>query len=516
MSIRITLRWTSALLLPLAITASAADRPQWGEAWSRNMVSPETNLVDSVDAPTGRGVKWRAPLGTQSYATPVVANGRVYIGTNNDVPRDPKHTMDAGVLMCLSESDGSLLWQLVVPKMEEDRYYDWPKTGWQSPPTVEGDRVYVVSNRAEVLCLDARGLANGNDGPFKDEGRHMSPRQLGDEIVTPTDGDVLWLTDMVKEIGMWPHDGAHSSILIDGPFLYLNTGNGVDNTHRKVRKPDAPSLIVLEKSTGRVVAVDDERIGEKIFHATWSSPCLGEANGKRLIIVGGGDGVLYAFEALDHSLAQGAIAETTPGQSAAPPRIPPRKLKKIWSFDCDPAAPKSDVAQYSGNRRTSPSNISGMPVFADGRVYVTAGGDLWWGKRQSWLKCIDPTKTGDVTKTAELWSFPIPHHSMATPAVKDGLVYVTDAARTLHCVNATDGQPVWAEKFAGEFWSSALVADGKVYAASRKGDLKILTATREKRVLSETNLGSPVSGTAVAANGIIYVATMKEIWALSK
>jgi outer membrane protein assembly factor BamB len=432
----------------------------------------------------------------------VIAGGRVYIGTNNDVPRDPKHVMDAGVLMCLDERDGGLLWQLVSPKMEADKYFDWPHTGWQSPPSVEGDKVYVVSNRAEVMCLDALGMKNGNDGPYTEEGRHMSPRQMGDAEVTKTDGDVVWLTDMVKAVDMWPHDGAHSSILIDGPFLYLNTGNGVDNTHRKVRRPDAPSFIVVEKATGKVVAADDERIGEKIFHATWSSPCIGEANGKRLVVVGGGDGVVYAFEALDHAMA-GKIEGV-------------KKLKKVWSFDCDPAGPKANVAQFSGNRRVSPSNISGMPVFVDGRVYVVAGGDLWWGKRQSWLKCIDPTKEGDVTKTAEVWSFPMNHHSMATPAVKDGLVYVTDAARLLHCVNASDGKEVWSEKFGGEFWSSALVADGKVYAGTRKGDFKILAAGREKKVLCETDLGAPISGTAVAANGVVYVATMREIWALGK
>src|SRR4051812_34415629 len=294
MNFRNTSRVVWGVVGVLGLAASslrAGDRAQWGEAWSRNMVSSESGLVDSVDVASGKGVRWRAALGTQSYATPVVAGGRVYIGTNNESPRDPKHTMDAGGLMCLDERDGSLVWQLVSPKMEADKYFDWPKTGWQSPPSVEGERVYVVSNRAEVMRLDARGMANGNDGPFKEEGRHMSPRQMGEETVTAIDGDLVWLTDMVKGIGMWPHDGAHSSILIDGPFLYLNTGNGVDNTHRKVRRPDAPSFIVVEKATGRIVAADEERIGEKIFHATWSSPCIGEANGKRLVVVGGGDGV---------------------------------------------------------------------------------------------------------------------------------------------------------------------------------------------------------------------------------
>ena len=123
---------------------------------------------------------------------------------------------------------------------------------------------------------------------------------------------------------------------------------------------------------------------------------MGEVNGRKQVIVGGGDGVLYAFDALDHALA---------GKNE-----PARKLKKVWSFDCDPAGPKENVAQFSGNKKVSPSNISGMPVFVDGRVYVAAGGDLWWGKRQSWLKCIDPTKEGDVTKTAEVWSYPMASH----------------------------------------------------------------------------------------------------------
>jgi outer membrane protein assembly factor BamB len=487
-------------IVALAGIARAGDRPQWGERQTRNMVSAERGLVESFDAATGRGVRWRVPLGTQSYATPVVAGGRVLIGANNEVPRDPKHTFDAGVLMCFDAADGALAWQLVCPKLEGDRYYDWPKTGWQSPPSVEGDKVYVVSNRAEVMCLDLKGLADGNDG-YQDEGRHMSPGGVGNEPVTKTDADILWVFDMVKGVGMWPHDGAHSSILIDGPYLYLNTGTGVDNTHRKIRKPDAPSLIVLEKATGRLVAMDDEKIGDRIFHATWSSPAIGEVNGKRLVIFGGGDGIVYAFEALDRSPGAANAGEV-------------KKLKKVWSFNCDPDGPKGDIHPYSGNRKVSPSNILGMPVFLDGRVYVAAGGDFWWGKRQSWLKCIDASQQGDVTKTAQIWSYEMPSHCMSTPAVADGLVYVGDGARTLHCVDAKTGAGVWTHKCRGEFWSSAMVADGKVYAGTRKGDFWILAAGREKRVLCEADLGTGISATAVPADGVVYVSTMTELWAL--
>jgi hypothetical protein len=43
------------------------------------------------------------------------------------------------------------------------------------PPTVEGDRVYILTNRSEVLCLDLNGQADGNDGPFLGESWYMVP-----------------------------------------------------------------------------------------------------------------------------------------------------------------------------------------------------------------------------------------------------------------------------------------------------------------------------------------------------
>jgi outer membrane protein assembly factor BamB len=116
------------------------------------MVSNEKGLPDSFDVKTGRNIKWLAKLGTESHSTPIVAGGRVYVGTNNDEPRDPKHQGDRGVFMCFDEKTGRLLWQLVVPKREEDPYFDWPKTGISSPATVEGDRVY-SRTIAAVLCL---------------------------------------------------------------------------------------------------------------------------------------------------------------------------------------------------------------------------------------------------------------------------------------------------------------------------------------------------------------------------
>lgn len=478
--------------------AHAGDQPQWGEKFTRNMVSAEKDLPDSFDPATGRNIQWVADLGSQSYGTPIVAGGKVLIGTNNDHPRDPKHQGDRAVLMCLDQTDGHLLWQLVVPKLEDDPYLDWPKAGFASPPTVEGDRVYTLTNRGEVVCLDLNGMANGNEGPFKDEGRHMTPR--GEPLLTPgpTDADIIWICDLKKEAGIHTHDQVHGSILIDGDLLYVNSCNGVDNTHRVIRCPDAPSLVVLDKHTGRLVARDNERIGPDIFHCQWSSPSLGVVNGRKLIFFGGDNGVCYAFDALSSMSPPGEVAD----------------LRRVWRFDCDPSAPKQEVHRYVGNRKESPSVIFGMPVFHENRIYLTCGGDLWWGKRKGWLKCIDATKAGDITQSGEVWSYAIPRETCSTPAVFDGMVFAADCGGTVHCVDAQTGKPYWTYKADGACWASPMVADGKVYIGTRAGEFDVLAASREKRVISSFQVHEPISATATAADGALYVATMNHLYSV--
>ena len=80
-----------------------ADQPHWGQRYGRNMVSDETGLPAHPDPQNGTNLKWSVRLGTRSYSTPVIANGRILLGTNNDQPRDPKHLGDRGVLICLDQ-----------------------------------------------------------------------------------------------------------------------------------------------------------------------------------------------------------------------------------------------------------------------------------------------------------------------------------------------------------------------------------------------------------------------------
>src|SRR5687767_14751490 len=208
----LTLAAMAAVILP---TAFAQDWPQWGgNDPGRNMYTPAKNLPTSfnpgklkqgsedIDMSATKNVRWAAKLGSQSYGNPVVANGKVYVGTNNETPRDKNHQGDRSILMVFDEKTGEFLWQLVVPKLASGKVNDWENLGLLCAPTVEGDHVYIVTSRCEVMCLDANGFANGNDGPFKDEAKYVvldtgnPPAKIG-----PKDGDIIWKYDMMDELG---------------------------------------------------------------------------------------------------------------------------------------------------------------------------------------------------------------------------------------------------------------------------------------------------------------------------
>ena len=221
----------------------SGDWPMWGGSPDRNMVSNAKNMPIKWDVKTGENVKWAAALGSQSYGNTVVGGGQVYIGTNNEGLRDPKQPGDRGVLMAFDEKTGEYLWQQANEKLAAGRVNDWPFQGVCSSPYVEGEKLWYVSNRAEVVCLDAKGFRDSeNDGPFKDE-----------KLTGKFDADVIWKFDMMEEVGSQPHNMANSSPVVYGDLVYICTSNGQDESHVNVPSPKAPSIIALNKTTGKLV-----------------------------------------------------------------------------------------------------------------------------------------------------------------------------------------------------------------------------------------------------------------------
>lgn len=508
-----TIRASAALLLVTAGAAQAVqDWPMWGRDLTRNMTSTVTGLpddfeagefigaTDEIDFASTRNVKWIAKLGSQSYGNPTVAGGRVYVGTNNDAPRDPRFKGDRSVVDCFDEATGELLWQLNIPKLGTGKVSDWEYLGICSSPAVEGDRVYVLSNRCEVLCLDVEGMKNGNDGPFKDEGQYLAGTGNPPMELKPTDGDIIWSLNMIDECGVFPHNITSSSILIVGDQLWVTTSNGVDYGHVETPAPNAPCLIVVDKHTGALLGEEASGLSRRIFHSNWTSPAYLKTDELELAIFGGPDGWCYAFEPKPVEDEDGYLV-----------------LKERWRVDCNKpeyrVKPDGKPRKYA--TRSGPSEVLATPITWEGRVYALIGQDPEHGEGVGNLVCIDPTGAGDVTATHQLWSYDKIHRSISTISIVDGLLYVADYSGFVYCIDARTGEEQWIHDTKGHIWGSTLVADGKVYVGNEDGYMTIIPATREydEKQVVEIDMISPVYSSPIAANGVLYVGTHTHLFA---
>ena len=467
---------TSALAIALVVNypSHAADAtgdwPMWGGTPDRNMVSPMTGLPETWDVTSNENLKWVANLGSQSYGNPVVAGGMVFVGTNNEGAYDPEHAGDAGVLLAFSESDGEFLWQALSEKLPSGRVNDWPYQGVCSSPLVDGDRLYYVNNRAEVVSLDIQGFRDGeNDGPFTDE-----------VATSEHDADIIWRFDMMEEVGTYQHNMANSSPVMYGDLIFVSTSNGQDESHVDIPSPRTPGIIALNKNTGELVW-EDNSVEDRILHGQWSSAAAGELGGVAQVVMGQGDGWVRGYEALTG--------------------------EKLWEFDTNPKD-----AEWPRTR----NNVISTPVLYNDHVYIGNGQDPEHGEGVGHYYSIDPTKRGDITETGLVWHYQEIRRTISTAAIQDGILYIPDFSGFLHALDAETGQQLWVHDTFAAVWASPLIADGKLYLGDEDGDVVVLKPGKEEVVLGEMNMGSSVYSTTVPANGTLFIASRNKLFALAR
>jgi len=448
----------------------SGDWPMWGGTPDRNMVSSMKGLPTTWDLKTKKNVKWIAELGSQAYGNPVVANGMVFVGTNNEAMRDPNIKGDKGVLMAFRESDGQFMWQAVHDKLAAGRGNDWPFQGICSSPLVEDGVVYYMSNRGELMAVDVDGFRDGtNDGLVKDE-----------KATRETDPDIIWRYDMMEELGVMQHNMANSSPVSYENMIFVSTSNGQDESHVNVPSPRSPALIAVDKTTGKLVW-EDQGVGEKILHGQWSSPAVGKVGDTMQVVVGQGDGFVRGFDI--------------------------KTGKRLWEFDLNP---KDSVWPKTRNE------VISTPIILENVVYIANGQDPEHGEGVGHLYAIDGTKRGDITKTGALWHYDKIRRSISTGALYNGILFYSDFSGFLHALDAKTGKPFWTHDMFAAIWGSPIVIDGKVYLGDEDGDVTIIAADRALKVVAENNMGSSVYSTPVPANGTLFVVNRNQLVALSE
>tara|TARA_R110002096_G_scaffold122929_3_gene266103 strand:- start:16949 stop:18529 length:1581 start_codon:yes stop_codon:yes gene_type:complete len=516
--------------IAVAITSTAyADWKQWGRDNSKNMVSPVTGLPAEMDAGEGKtleeitasakGLKWVAKLGSQTYGTPTIGEGKVLVGTNNEEPRNPGIIGDRGVIMCFDEATGGYLWQLTTPKLGAGKVSDWEFLGMCSSPLIDDGKGYVVTNRGEVLCFDMNGLADGNAGPFTEEAEYAAKGLDGKANVAlveqgENDADIIWGFDLRSELGVFPHNVTSSSVATDGKHIFASTSNGVDWSHINIPAPLSPCLVALDKETGELVGEEGSGIGQRVMHCNWGSPGYVEHKDKKMVLFGAGDGFVYGFK--------------------------PETVKDEEGFDILP-----EVFRYDGNKKEyrvndsgekvkyatypGPSEFIATPVYHNGKIYAAIGQDPEHGEGVGLLSCISADAEGEVANpSGAIWTYDGIKRTISTPSVTDdGLLFIADYSGVLHCLDANTGELYWVHDTLSHIWGSSLVADGKVYLGNEDGELIVIKASKDadadgdgkvksKEVLMTVDFPAPIYSSPVAANGVLYVTTQTHLYAFGE
>ena len=474
-----------AVLCQLPLGAKPAPRqppprawPMFGGGPGRNMVNPVERGLPvkwGVTAGNVHNLKWVVELGSQARGGPVIAGGRVYVGTNNGNPRDLDVQGVKAVVMCFDEETGAFLWQLAHDIPNEDMFADTRSQGLLSTPTVDGDGLFYTTPSCVVVGADALR------------------------------GKVRWTYDLRKELKVAPLFCGNCSPLVVGDLVFVVTGHGRDNDG-ELRNPAAPSFVALRRDTGKLVWKSNLP-GDRIIEGQWSNPVYADAKGRPQVIFPGGDGVLYSFA--------------------------PTTGKLLWKFDCHPQPPEKDKG--TPNYFIATPVVVGDRLYIGMGPYPEHPQPMRW----SHFYCVDVTKSGDVSPksllagdpankdSALVWAFggpiePRPNRgrrvwfgrTISTAAVHDGLVYIPEESGYLHCLDARTGRRYWEHDLKTGVWGSAYWADGRVYLCTEEGEVLVFAHGVVEHLLSRIDMEETMHMTPVAANGTLFVMTRSKLYAL--
>jgi len=389
------------LRLPIAAALLLAVAPARADDWTRwrgpqrNGQSAETGWLDAWPA-EGPRILWKAQVGV-GFSSFAVAGNRAYtIG----------HAEEADTVFCLDIEAGKVLWYHPYPADLGNKFFEGGPT---STPTIDGDRLYVISRWGDLFCFEA------------------------------ATGKIAWSKNIFKEtelpIPAWGYGG---SPCIHGDLLLLNLGE---------------AGLALEKATGKVV---------------WQSAAAECGYSTPLPL--GADGALFLFSsgkgysAVDVKTGKPAWRIkwlTQYGVNAADPVVSGTSVLLTTGYGkgaalFDVAGPEPRTVWQSRVLRSQMN----PPVLLGGHLYGIDGDD----KQKTSLKCIE------LATGTEKWAQPLAGGGSVTAAGGRLIVLAGDGELLVAAADPAGFKPsARAKILSGKCWTVPVLANGRLYARNAEG-----------------------------------------------
>lgn len=288
----------------------------------------------------------------------------------------------------------------------------------------------------------------------------------GEMLCFDRDGKLLWKHSLTEEYNrVSGYGGRLVNPAIDEDrviisFLSSNWGNHAKPAHR---------FVAFDKRTGKVIWWAQSELPPT--DTSYACPIAAVVNGQRQLICPAGDGVIYGFEA--------------------------RTGRALWNF------------------RLTKMGCNSSPVVDGNHLYISHSEENLDNTTMGRLVCIDISKTGDITKSGEVWRLDGLDAGYASPALANGRIYHVDNSANLHCIDAKTGKPAWQFKLGRVGKGSPTVtSDGVIYVGEQNGVFWILKdAGDHADVLSKVEFPGPnntideIYGSPAICGGRVYFMT---------
>jgi outer membrane protein assembly factor BamB len=539
------------LCLAVIALPCARGREPWGNDFSHNMVLEAENLPVEFNE---HNLIWEIGTGSRhAFPMPTIVGDKALVGSDLHGTPDlfwRRAANHGAAFTCYRLADGEQVWRLMVPQGG----YGPGTYGMCGTPVIEGDRVYIQAMH-ELFCLDLDGLADGNDG-MQDELAIMTrkPFKLPDGEEMPTEppdwaADVIWHRSLLP-FRITVQDATCCSPVVVGDQIWFSTANEIGSRSRRYN-PEAnkPHMVVVDKNTGELIAVDDMDV-PIVFHGEWSSPSLMDVEGEKVVVFPDGYGVLHGLGIPDPD--QDDELPVTIEEYWTYDLIPPEhryledgreivytldgrlKYKYPEGYYTDPerffmfngeevAPPTTDhyrgldpkLARMSDGDHptvTGPCEIISMPTIVDNRIYVGIGRDRHYGlsRGQGRFVCLEMTNVRQAPRL--VWEDREIPRTQSTASVADGLVYIADGKGMLNCYEADTGSVVYRYDLESKNIKerSQMLVDGKIYICTDQRDMKVLRAGREPELLASSKLREHTA-TIEAVDGLVLLSAARKL-----
>ena len=159
------------------------------------------------------------------------------------------------------------------------------------------------------------------------------------------------------------------------------------------------------------------------------------------------------------------------------------------------------------------------PIVADDLIYVTNAHG-----RMSPIYAVRISARGDISLDENessnehvAWSYSRGGNYMPTPIVYNGFLYLGSDRGTLSCYEPKSGKLLYREKLnpkGAAFSASPVASDGKIYFTAEQGDVYVVQAGPEFKLLGVNEMGEICMATPAISQGALFFRTRHHLMAI--